>query len=45
MLDYSKDGIELMYIDGYKRRCYLIQTGVIVDYKEKVCITGIKTNM
>ena len=40
-----KDGIKLMYADGYKRRCYLVLVGLMVDYKEQVFITGIKTNI
>ena len=34
-----------MYIDNYKRRCYLILANFIVDYKEQIFITGIKANM
>ena len=40
-----KDGIELVYVDGYKRRCYPVLAGLMMDYKEQVLITGIKTNM
>ena len=38
-------GIELVCVDGYKKHCYPILTGFIVDYTEQVLITGIKTNM
>ena len=31
--------------DGYKRRCYLVLAGLMVDYEEQVLITGIKANM
>ncbi len=45
MLESSKDGIELVCADGYKRRCYPVLAGLMVDYKEQVLITGIKANM
>ena len=35
----------MIYTDSLKRHCYPILAGVIVDYKEQVLITGIKTNM
>ena len=34
-----------MCIDYYKRCCYPILVGFIVDYKEQVLIAGIKANM
>ncbi len=34
-----------MYVDGYKKRCYPVLVGLIVDYEEQVLITGIKANM
>ena len=34
-----------MYADGYKRRCYPILVGLIVDYEEQVLITNSKANM
>ena len=40
-----KAGIELVYTDGYKRRCYPVLAGLMVDYEEQVFITGIKGNM
>ena len=40
-----KNGIKQVYADGYKRRCYLILTSFIIDYKVQVLITDIKTNM
>ena len=44
LLEY-KNGIKLVYANGYKRRCYPILADFIVDYKEQVLITGIKANM
>ena len=44
LLEY-KDGIELVCADGYKKRCYPVLVGFIVDYEEQVVITGIKINM
>ncbi len=44
LLEY-KDGIELVFVNGYKRRCYPILAGLIVDYEEQVLITGIKANI
>ena len=40
-----KDGIELVCADGYKRRCYSVLAGLMVDYEKQVLITGIKGNM
>ena len=34
-----------MYANGYKKRCYPILTGFMVDYEEQVLITSIKINM
>ena len=34
-----------MYVDGYKRRCYLVLASFLRDYKEQVFITDIKANM
>ena len=34
LLEYLKDGIELRYTKRYKKRCYPILIGFIVDYKE-----------
>ena len=45
LLEYTKKGIELVCADGYKRRCYPILAGLMVDYEEQVLITGIKANM
>ena len=41
----DKDDIELVCVDGYKRRCYLLLAGLIMNYVEQVFITGIKANM
>ena len=35
----------MICVGGFKRCYYPILTSVIVDYKEQVLITGIKTNM
>lgn len=40
-----KNGIELIYVDDYKRCCYPILVGFMVDYKKQVLIIGIKANM
>ena len=40
-----KDGIELVYADEYKKYCYLLLAGFMVDYEKQVFITSIKTNM
>ena len=40
-----KDGIKLICADGYKRCCYPILVGLMVDYEEQGLITGIKANM
>ena len=34
-----------MCVDSYKRHCYLVVAGLMVDYKEQIFIIGIKTNM
>lgn len=40
-----KDSNELAYADGYKKHCYLILVGFIVDYEKQIFIIGIQTNM
>lgn len=45
MFKYTKNGIELVYIDSYKYYCYPILTDFIIDYKEQIFIMGIKINM
>ena len=40
-----KDGNKLICTNGYKKHCYPILAGLMVDYKEQVFITGIKANM
>lgn len=35
----------MIYINDYKKRYYLILVGLIIDYKEQVLITGIKSNI
>ena len=45
LLEYTKEGIELVYANGCKRHCYLILARLIVDYEEQVLIIRIKANM
>ena len=45
MLEYTKESIELVYADGYKKRRYPQLIGLMVNYEEQIFITGIKTNM
>ena len=40
-----KDSFKLVCVDSYKKCCYPILVDLILDYKEQVCITGIKENM
>ena len=40
-----KDGIKLVCVDGYKRRCYPVVASLMMDYEDQVLITGIKANM
>ena len=35
----------MIYADGFKRCCYLILVGIMVDYKEQVLIFKIKANV
>lgn len=41
----SQNNIKLISANCYKKRCYSILADFIVDYKERVLIIGIKTNM
>lgn len=34
-----------MYIDSYKKHCYLVLADLMANCKEQVLITSIKTNM
>lgn len=34
MPEYTKEEIELIYTDGYKRRCYPVLAGLRVDYEK-----------
>ncbi len=43
--EYYDDGIEIIYVDGFKHHCYLIFAVVIIDYKKPVFMTGIKPNI
>lgn len=45
LFKYTKDGIELVCTNDYKRRCYSVLAGLMVDYEEHVFIINIKTNM
>ena len=45
LLETYKEGIEIRYADGFKRRCYPVLAGLMVDYEEQVLITGVKANM
>ena len=45
LLEYLKDNIKLIDVNGYKRRCYPVLADFIVNYKEKVLITGIKAKI
>ena len=40
-----KEGIEIRCANGFKRRCYPVLAGLMVDYEEQVLITGVKANM
>ena len=45
LLEYTKEGIELVYANGYKRCCHSILAGFMMDYKDQVLIIDIKVNM
>lgn len=45
LLEYIKDGIKLVYINGYKHYCYLVLANLMVDYEKQVLIANIETNM
>ena len=45
LLETYKEGIEIRCADGFKRRCYPVLAGLMVDYKEQVLITGFKANI
>lgn len=40
-----KNSIELMYVNCYKKHCYLIQADFMIYYKEQVFIIIIEINM
>lgn len=42
--DTYKNGIEIRCTNGFKQCCYPIFAGLMVDYKEQVLITRIKSN-
>ena len=45
LLETFKEGIEIWYANDFKRCCYPVLAGLMVDYEEQVLITGAKTNM
>ena len=45
LLETYKEGIEIRCVDDFKRRCYPVLAGLMIDYKEQVLITGVKANM
>ena len=45
LLETYKKGIEIRCADGFKRRCYPVLVGLMVDYEEQVLITGVEANM
>ena len=40
-----KEGIKIRCADGFKRHCYSVLAGLMVDYEEQVLITRVKANM
>lgn len=45
LLEYIKDGVQLICGNGYKRYCYLVLTDFMIDYKKHIFITGIIANI
>ena len=45
LFETYEEGIEIRCANCFKRRCYSILAGLMVDYKEQVLITGVKANM
>lgn len=45
LLKFTKDGTRLVYINSYKKRCYSVLIGFIMDYKKQVLIICIKANI
>ena len=45
VLEDIKEDIKLVCANSYKKHCYPILTGFMVDYKEQFLITGFKANM
>ena len=43
--EFYDENIKIICANGFKHYCYPILVGVIIDYKEQVFITRIKTNM
>ena len=45
LLENSKDDIELVYKNSYKKHCYFLLICLMVDYEKPVVIIDIKANM
>ena len=45
LFETYKKGIEIWCVNGFKQCCYPVFVGLIIDYKEQVLITSVKTNM
>ena len=45
LFETYKEGSKIRYANSFKRRCYPVFVGLMVDYKEQVLITGVKANM
>ena len=45
LLETYKEDIEIRCTNRFKRRCYPVLAGLMVDYEEQVLITGVKANM
>ena len=43
LIEYYEKNIEILYVDSLKHYYFLIFVGIIVDYKEQILITKIKT--
>lgn len=45
LFNHSKDNIELLCTDDYKKRCYPVLANFMVDLKELVFIINIQAKM
>ncbi|MCJ1347985.1 hypothetical protein MMC31_006215, partial [Peltigera leucophlebia] len=41
LLETYKEGIKIRCANGFKRRCYPVFAGLMVDYEKQVLITGV----